>query len=117
MFNTVVYDGNCNFCLSIAGFLKRNDIHKRLRLVALQSDEGKKLARKTGLPENETNTVIYFTEKRFYLRSTAVLYILKELGGGWSIFFIFILIPKFIRDFIYRLIARNRHRFFNKIGN
>jgi len=116
MHNTVLYDGDCSLCISIAGFLRRKDIHSRLRLIALKSDKGRSLAAKTGLPGNGTNTVIYFTRDRFYLRSTAVLHILRELGGGWSIFFIFIIIPRFIRDFIYRLIARNRHRFFGNIG-
>jgi predicted DCC family thiol-disulfide oxidoreductase YuxK len=114
--NIVLYDGDCSLCISIAGFLRRKDKQNRLRLIPLQSEEGKSLAAKTGLSENETNTVIYFTKGRFFLRSTAVLHILRELGGGWSILFIFIIIPRFIRDFIYRLIARNRHRFFGTAG-
>jgi hypothetical protein len=59
-------------------------------------------------------TAIYKKEGQFYLRSSAVLHILKDLGGTWKILYVFIIIPPFIRDFVYRLIAHNRYRFFGK---
>ena len=114
MQNTVLFDGNCNLCINIAAFLRRRDIKKRLRLVALQSEEGRKLVIKAGLPEKDTNTVIYFTGEIFCMRSTAVLNILKDLGGGWKIFYVFIIIPVSVRDYVYKFIARNRYRFFGK---
>jgi predicted DCC family thiol-disulfide oxidoreductase YuxK len=112
MQNTVLFDGNCNLCISIAAFLRRRDVHNKLRLVALQSEEGRRLVLKAGLPEKETNTVIYFTGEKFCMRSTAVLNILKDLSGVWKIFYVFIIIPVSVRDYIYKFIARNRYRFF-----
>jgi len=68
----------------------------------------------TGLPLSETDTAVYMREEKYYLRSSAVLNILKDLGGFWRILYVFIIIPAFIRDFIYRLIARNRYLIFGR---
>jgi len=117
MGGTVLYDEECEFCRGVVRFTMKHDSRNRMRYVGVQSEEGRRLVIKTGLPEKDTNTVIYFTEKKISIRSAAVLYILKEMDGGWKIFFILIIIPKFLRDFFYRLIARNRYMFIsNKTG-
>jgi predicted DCC family thiol-disulfide oxidoreductase YuxK len=104
----VLYDGTCNFCISIAGFIRKRDKRGSFRFIPLQSEEGKALISLTGLPEKDRNTAIYLTGNKTYIRSTAVLRILKDLGGFWKIFFAFIIVPRFIRDFVYKIIARYR---------
>jgi len=109
---TIIYDGECPFCKKVVSFIRRKDINGYFRFAALQSEEGRFLVRKTGLPLKDTNTVIYFTEKKTVIRSTAVLNILREMGRGWKILYVFIIIPEFIRDYFYRLIAKNRYSLF-----
>ena len=58
--------------------------------------------------------MVYIKENKYYTRSSAVLNILKDLGGGWSLFYGFIIVPEFIRDFFYNVIARIRYRIFGK---
>jgi len=82
--------------------------------VSLQSEEGRGLLLASGLPETDSDTAVYIKNERAYLRSSAVLRILKDLGGAWKIMVAFLIIPPFIRDFIYRFIAHNRYRFFGK---
>jgi predicted DCC family thiol-disulfide oxidoreductase YuxK len=67
-----------------------------------------------GLSETESDTAVYIKNGRTSLRSSAVLHILKDLGGTWQILYVFIIVPPFIRDFFYRLIAHNRYRLFGK---
>lgn len=110
---TIIYDGECPFCKKVVSFIRRKDNNGYFRFAALQSEEGSFLVRKTGLPLKDTNSVIYFTEKKIFIRSTAVLHILREMGGGWNIFYLFIIIPESIRDFFYRFIAKNRYKLFN----
>ena len=110
---TIIYDGECPFCIKVVSFIRRNDKIGHFRFAALQSAEGSLLVRKTGLPPKNTNSVIYFTEKKTFIRSTAVLNILRELGGGWNILYVFIIIPEFIRDYFYRFVAKNRYKLFN----
>jgi len=82
--------------------------------MSLQSEKGRGVLLAAGLPEYETGTAVYIAEGQFYLRSSAVFHILKDIGGAWKILFVFIIIPPFIRNFIYRFIANNRYRLFGK---
>jgi predicted DCC family thiol-disulfide oxidoreductase YuxK len=109
---TIIYDGECPFCKKVVSFIRRKDKNGYFRFAPSQSQEGSLMVSKANLPPKDTNTVIYFTEEKSFIRSTAVLKILRELGGGWRIFYPFIIIPESIRDYFYRLIARNRYRFF-----
>ena len=80
----------------------------------LQSDTGKSLLAAYGLPAGYLKSVVYIKENKYYTRSSAVLNILKDLGGVWSLFYGFIIVPVFIRDFFYNFIAGIRYRIFGK---
>ena len=110
----VLFDGICNLCNGLVLFIKKRDKRNRFRFVTLQSEEGRGMLLEAGLPETDSDTAIYKKDGQFYLRSSAVLHILKDLGGTWKILYVFIIIPPFIRDFFYRLIAHNRYRLFGK---
>jgi predicted DCC family thiol-disulfide oxidoreductase YuxK len=110
MSGTVLYDSDCNLCNSQVRFIKMRDRKNQFRFVPLQSGEGKEMMREAGLPDNELDTVVYEKSGRHYLRSSAVLSILRDLGGGWSLLGSLAIVPAVIRDFFYNLVARNRHR-------
>ena len=110
MSGTVLYDGNCNLCNNQVRFIRKRDKGKQFRFVPLQSEEGIDMLRDAGLPGNELDTVVYKKSGRHYLRSSAVLGILRDLGGGWRLLYSLVIVPAVIRDFFYRLVARNRHR-------
>ena len=109
MNNAITYDAECNFCNGVVRFLRKRDKRSRFRFVPLQSEEGGELLKGAGLAEKDMNTVVYYSGEKIYLRSTAVLHILKDTGGVWSLLYIFIIFPRFIRDYVYRLIARYRY--------
>ena len=52
--------------------------------------------------------------EELYTRSSGALRMLKHIGGGWKLLYAFIIVPKFIRDAVYNLIAQNRYRWFGK---
>lgn len=114
MNGTVLFDGNCNLCNGLVSFIKKRDNRKSFHLVSLQSEEGRGVLLASGLRETDSDTAVYIKNGRTFLRSSAVLNILKDLGGTWKILYVFIIIPPFIRDFFYRLIAHNRYRLFGK---
>lgn len=114
MNGTVLFDGSCNLCDILARFLRKHDRMNRFRLVSIQSEEGMVSLLAAGLTISENDTAVYMKENRFFLRSSAVLNILKDLGGIWQLLYIFIIVPPVIRDWIYRLVARNRYRLFGK---
>ena len=110
----LLFDGVCNLCDSLVSFVIRHDRAKMIMFSSLQSDTGKSLLAAYGLPEGYIKSVVYIKENKYYTRSSAVLNILKDLGGVWSLFYGFIIVPVFIRDFFYNVIAGIRYRIFGK---
>jgi predicted DCC family thiol-disulfide oxidoreductase YuxK len=114
MGGTVLFDNTCNLCDSLVRFIRKRDKMHRLRLVPLQSDEGRNILQSAGLPDTDSDTAVYMSEGEYFIRSSAVLHILKDLGGAWRVLYTFIIVPAFIRDPIYNLVAKNRYRIFGR---
>jgi predicted DCC family thiol-disulfide oxidoreductase YuxK len=112
--NVILFDGVCNLCCGWVQFLIRKDKHFRFKFASLQSESGKKLSDALELNTNQLETVIYIKDNQHYTESEAILQIVKELGGIWKLLLIFRLIPKSIRNNIYRFIARKRYTIFGK---
>jgi predicted DCC family thiol-disulfide oxidoreductase YuxK len=110
----LLFDGVCNLCNSLVKFIVRRDKNARISFASLQSGTGQSLLLKAGLSKESIDTIVYFTGEKILLRSSAVLNLLKDLGGGWKLFYALIIIPSFIRDFVYKLIAKNRYKLFGR---
>ena len=110
----VLFDGICNLCNSSVQFIIKQDKKKRFRFASLQGKFGQEFLKKYDLPADNFNSFILVEEEKIYTRSTGALRMLKHLGGGWSLFYAFIILPKFIRDGVYNWVARNRYKWFGK---
>ena len=108
----LLFDGVCNFCNSSIQFIIRHDPKGIFKYAALQSDYAKKLVGDRSSPEPES--VILYEDGKVYDRTTAALKIARHLNGLWPLLYIFIVIPAFLRDPIYKLIAKNRYKWFGK---
>lgn len=112
--NIILFDGVCNLCNSTVSFLIKRDKRVLFRFAALESETGKALLRKYGIAEEQESTLFYLRNDDCLKRSTAVIYILKDLGGIWKCVYPLIYLPPQIRDIAYSFISRNRYRFFGK---
>lgn len=110
----ILFDGICNLCNSTVQFIIKKDKKGKFLLGSLQSESGQNLLTKYGLPVDDYASFVYIKEDKSYTKSSGALHVMKDLGGAWKLFYIFILIPKPIRDFIYSLIANNRYSLFGK---
>lgn len=110
----LLFDGVCNLCDGVVQFIIRKDRKQLFRFASLQSAAGQELLRSAGLPLSDFDSFVYIRGDRYYRRSTAALLVLKELGGLWQLTYLFRIVPRFIRDAVYRLIARSRYRWFGK---
>jgi predicted DCC family thiol-disulfide oxidoreductase YuxK len=108
----LLYDGICNLCNRLLIFVIRKDKKKRIKFAPLQSKTAEFNLEKYNITGVNADTVIFIERDRSYQKSSAVLHIFKTIGGGWQLIFLLIVIPRFIRDIIYDLIARNRYRIF-----
>ncbi len=109
----IFFDGYCNLCSWWVGFVLKNDKQKQFRFCTLQSTSAEKILRSPDIIGLK-NSVVVYAEKKIYTKSTAALTILKKLGGLWSMFYIFIIIPRFLRDAVYDLMAKYRYQWFGK---
>jgi predicted DCC family thiol-disulfide oxidoreductase YuxK len=109
----IFFDGVCNFCNASVNFIIDHDPTRRYRFASLQSKLGQKTLEQNGHSTVELDTVLLLRGGKIYQNSTAVLEIARYLKG-WSWLYVFIVIPRFVRDGVYGLIARNRYRIFGK---
>ncbi|MET0392273.1 MAG: thiol-disulfide oxidoreductase DCC family protein [Chitinophagaceae bacterium] len=110
----ILFDGVCNLCNNTVQFILKRDKKKQFLFGSLQGKAGQQLLRQFNLPTADFNSFVLAEGDRFYTRSTAVLRMLKRLGGGWSLLYGFIVVPKFIRDGIYNWVARNRYKWYGR---
>lgn len=110
----IVFDGNCLLCGGSVGFLYRRDRQRLFRYVPLQSDAGRLLARRFDIDPADPTTFVAVLKGEPRTMSDGALGALQQLGGLWRLAVILRLVPPFLRDAIYRLVARNRYRWFGQ---
>jgi predicted DCC family thiol-disulfide oxidoreductase YuxK len=111
----VLFDGVCKFCNSSINLVIRNDRRDRFRFTPFQSELGQVILQQFDLNQENLQSVILIEHGRAYTKSTAALRIARRLDGLWPGMYAFILVPPFIRDWIYDWIARNRYRWWGKM--
>jgi predicted DCC family thiol-disulfide oxidoreductase YuxK len=110
----ILFDGICNFCSGIVLFTLKRDPEGIFRYAPLQSEAGQSLLRHFGLLTDDFNSLILVEGNKYYQKSTAVLRIAKRIRGLWPLLYLFVTVPRPIRDFIYDLVAKNRYKWFGK---
>ncbi|HYJ63939.1 MAG TPA: thiol-disulfide oxidoreductase DCC family protein [Parafilimonas sp.] len=110
----ILFDGVCNLCNASVQYVIKHDKKKLFRFASLQSSFGESVLKQYDLPVNTFNSFILLSDNKIYTRSTAALLVAKKLSGLIKLFYGFIIIPKFIRDFVYDVIAKNRYKWFGK---
>ncbi len=122
----VLYDGFCNLCSRSVQWIIRNDPRRRFSFAPLQAadskiftsgriplDEESEEPAARGVPLDEESVILVLND-RVYLRSAAALRIAIRLRFPWPLLGIFFIVPRFLRDPVYRIIARNRKRWFGE---
>ena len=110
----ILFDGVCNYCNSWVNFCIRHDKKNYFRYAPLQSEIGKAILKKFNVPDVSTDTFVLIENSKYYLRSTAGLRLCKHFNGLYPLLYGFIIVPPFIRDGIYGIIARNRYKWYGK---
>jgi predicted DCC family thiol-disulfide oxidoreductase YuxK len=95
-------------------FVIKRDKKDLFVFASLQSERTKELAIKFKFDTLKLDTFILLKEDKFYTKSTAALMVCKELSSPIKILFPLIIVPKFLRDFLYDMIAKNRYKLFGK---
>ena len=110
----LLFDGVCNLCNASVNFIIKHDKKAHFKFASLQSDAAKELLLQYKAKKIKMDSIILIENGTFYKKSTAALIISKKLNGGFKILYVFIIIPTFIRDWVYNYIAKNRYKWFGK---
>lgn len=114
VYNPIIFfDGVCGLCNSFVNIIYNSDRERLFRYSPLQGETARKYLKE--LPEHpEEWSIVYVDELGIYRESDATLRILNRLGGSWGFLSYFRIIPKNIRDYLYRIVAKHRYRIFGK---
>lgn len=116
----ILYDGVCGLCNRFVQFMLARDSSDRFRFAALQSPLGREVVLRHGGDPDAVSTV-YLIEhwdseaERARVRGKAALYALHSLGGGWRVVAVLRVLPAFLLNLGYGLVARFRYRLFGKL--
>lgn len=112
----VLFDGVCNVCSAWTQFLIRRDPQRQFRYASLQGRTGQEILRQAGVPGTDdlVETMVYVRDGKTLVRSSAFLAVMADLGYPWKVLSWFAIVPRFLRDAVYALIARNRYALFGR---
>ena len=110
----ILFDGICNLCNGFVTFVIRRDKRNVFRFGSLQSEVAQKLLKRFGSENYDLTSIVLLDGQNIATESDAVLQIARELGGVWRLLYALIIVPKIVRDSVYRIVARYRYRIFGK---
>jgi predicted DCC family thiol-disulfide oxidoreductase YuxK len=105
----ILFDGTCAFCERSVRFIATRD-HGYFKFGASQNPEGRALLAQYGTSREATRSLVLIEDDEISLRSTAVLKIARRMTAPWRWASVFLLVPRPIRDAVYRVVAAIRHR-------
>lgn len=113
----ILYDGFCKLCNGSVRFISNRDHRNIFTYLSLQSDKANKILDNFENDIKDIDSVLLVMDGKVMANSTAALTIARYLSGFWPMLYGLIIIPKFMRDFVYNLIAKKRHKWFGRIDH
>jgi predicted DCC family thiol-disulfide oxidoreductase YuxK len=111
----ILFDGVCNLCNSAVNFIIDRDPEGRFEFAPLQSPLGESTLSEKGMTDaSNLSTMVLVEDGRCFTRSTAALRIGRRLKFPWPLLYGMIIVPRFLRDWLYNRVAKNRYRWFGK---
>jgi len=111
----ILFDGVCNLCNGSVQFVLKHDVKKRFLFASLQSDAATNILLQLNQKSFKNyDSIILVENEKVFIKSTAALRIAKKLKGLVSLIYVFIIVPRPLRDLVYDYIAKNRYKWFGK---
>ena len=110
----IVFDGICHVCSGGVRFLARHRIEPPFALIPMQSAEGKVLLEQFGIDAEDPATFLVLDHGLVLTQSDASIHVMAAIGGVWRLVVVARAIPRAWRNGLYRLLARNRYRWFGR---
>lgn len=115
----ILFDGVCNLCDASVQYIINHDKNDVFRYAALQNEVGQDIIAKFKIDVSKTDSILMYSPLKDTIsyKSTAALKIASKLGFPINLMSIFLIIPSFIRNWVYDYIAKNRYKWYGKKEN
>ena len=110
----LLFDGHCNLCNAGVQFIVKRNPAKTIRFASLQSRAGRALLDKNNIDQNYIDSLVFIEEDKFSMSSTAALRTLSYLSTWESQLKFLLVLPRPLRDLVYRFVARYRYKWFGR---
>lgn len=110
----ILFDGVCNLCNTSVQFIIQHDKNNYFKFASIQSEVGQELLKKYNIDTSIADSIVLIENNRSYVKSTAILRIARHLKALYPLLYGLIIVPPFVRNVIYDLIAKNRYKWFGK---
>ena len=110
----ILFDGVCNLCSGSVNFVIKRDRKDVFRFAPLQEKIGIELMAFYNIDRRKTDSIVLIENGKAYVKSTAALRAARHLPAGWPLLYGLMVVPKFIRNWVYDIIARNRYKWYGK---
>jgi predicted DCC family thiol-disulfide oxidoreductase YuxK len=112
----VLFDGVCNVCNRAVNFIIDRDPEGTFRFASLQSEAGRTIVQGFGrtIPQGDPETIVVVDRSRLYEQSGAMLRIARHMRGAWPLLTALLVVPRPLRDVLYRWAAARRYKWFGK---
>ena len=110
----LLYDGHCLMCSSLIQWILKRDKKGIIKFAALQDDSIEPLLKNAPDSIRNADSVILYSNEEYLFRTSAIIKVCELLGYPWKILKILRLIPRIISDFVYKIIAKNRRKWFGQ---
>jgi predicted DCC family thiol-disulfide oxidoreductase YuxK len=114
MTGIILFDGQCVFCDHSVQFILKRDVDEVFQFASLQSDVGQQLLKQYNIDPSMDSIVVIYRDK-VYIQSDAAIVIAQQFKGIWKLLVVVKVLPKWLRDKVYALIAKNRYRLFGEM--
>jgi len=112
----ILFDSTCKLCNNVVRFIAKNDSRRTFCFIPLDSEKAEEYLNRYNTKNVDKGSVLLIQDEKIYTKSSAVLHILKYLDGLWPLLYVFIIVPRFIRDPVYDIIAKYRYRWFGTVS-
>lgn len=111
----ILFDGVCNLCNSSVQYVIKHDKSDRFLFAPLQSDIGESIIKAYDIDTSKTDSILLYSEDNgLAIKSTAALKIARHLGFPRNVLSVFRIVPVFIRNWVYDIVAKNRYKWYGQ---
>ena len=110
----LLFDGYCNLCNGCVKFVLKHEKNDLVSFASLQSEAGEKLLKQFNIDPKVTDSLVLIENNTASIKSAAALKLTKYMKGLYPLCMGFMIVPPFIRNWVYDFIARHRYRWFGK---